>query len=206
LSELVAQYDLLESNKPKEVPNDFTAGRFNKKGNFQINNSRYKTRIRRSDQVYPCKNPLENVLTAIFIKTQVVMIDASGNEFRGNAKSVKGRTTTINILGKRSPGELRQVKVLGRPDLTNSEKARDEFIFLVVAGRKDLRQSPFIRYLWFPSWKPIHIEPEVIDFHFVDSIIRKMELNDSQRTTVHSMVGPTPVMVVHGTSPSLHKT
>lgn len=133
-------------------------------------------------------------------KTQVVMIDSSGNEFRGTAKNVKGKTTTINIQGKRSPGELRQVKVLGRSSQTNSEKARDEFIFLVMAGRKSLRQSSFIRRLWFPQWKTIETEPVVVDSQFADRITKMMKLNVSQCAAVRAMVGPTPIMVVHGTS------
>jgi hypothetical protein len=54
LSLLVAQSDLLEWNKPKEVPNDFSRGGMNKQGKFELHNLRYKTRVRRSEQVGSC--------------------------------------------------------------------------------------------------------------------------------------------------------
>ena len=128
------------------------------------------------------------------------MIDDRGNEFRGTAKGAKGKTTTINIEGKSYPkGGLREVKVVGRADYTNSEKARDELIHLIMTGRKTIRKSPFIRRLWFPRWKSIDFESTVVEFDYAEMMAGVMNLNDSQRAAMHAMVGDLPLVVVHGT-------
>lgn len=128
------------------------------------------------------------------------MIDDRGNEFRGTARGAKGKTTTINIEGKNYPkGGLREVKVVGRADNTNAEKARDEFIYLILTGRKSLRGSPFIRRLWFPRWKCIDCESTVVEFEYAEEMASVMKLNDSQRAAMHAMVGDLPLIVVHGT-------
>jgi len=79
------------------------------------------------------------------------------------------------------------------------EKARDEFIYLILTGRKSLRRSPFIRRLWFPRWKCIDYESTVVEFEYAEKMAGVMKLNDSQRAAMHAMVGDLPLIVVHGT-------
>jgi hypothetical protein len=127
------------------------------------------------------------------------MTDVKGNEFVGRAGQMKGKMTTIAFQGQKHPGNgLRHVKVVGRPDPTNPEKAQNEFILLVMRGTKTLRDSPFIRMVWFPHWKPLNIEPIIVNFQDADSIVTKIGLNESQRAAVHAMVGALPLVVVHG--------
>lgn len=122
-----------------------------------------------------------------------------GDEFVGRARQTKGKTTTIAFQHQKPPSEaLRHVKVVGRPDATNPEKAQNEFILLVMTGIKTMRDSPFIRMIWFPRWKQLGVDPIVIDFQDADNIVKKIGLNESQRAAVHAMVGPLPLVVVHG--------
>jgi len=51
LSNLVAQLDLLYYYRPKETISDFSSGEFNKKGNFVLHNTRFKSRVRQSQLV-----------------------------------------------------------------------------------------------------------------------------------------------------------
>ena len=127
-----------------------------------------------------------------------------GNEFVGRARQMKGKMTTIAFQDQKHPGEgLRHVKVVGRPDPTNPEKAQNEFILLVMKGIKSLRDSPFIRMVWFPHWKPLNVEPIVVGFQEADNIVTKIGLNESQRAAVHAMVGALPLVVVHGAQSSV---
>jgi regulator of nonsense transcripts 1 len=127
------------------------------------------------------------------------MTDVHGREYTGNAQAAKGRQTTIRMNdNRRDIGALSTVKVLGRQELTNPEKAHDEHLFLFLTGKKDLRTSPFVRSVWFPTWKDMHEPQEVVDEHYADSIISMMGLNDSQRAVVQAMVGEQPIVVTHG--------
>jgi len=77
------------------------------------------------------------------------MTDINGREYTGNAQVAKGRQTTIRINdNRRDIGTLSMVKVLGRQELTNAEKARDELLFLLTC-KKDLHTSPFVRSVWW---------------------------------------------------------
>jgi hypothetical protein len=51
LSRLVVQSDLLEKIKPQEVKNDFSKASLDKQGKIQLQNERFKTRVRPSHQV-----------------------------------------------------------------------------------------------------------------------------------------------------------
>jgi len=128
------------------------------------------------------------------------MTDVNGREYTGNARVAKGRQTTIKMNdNRRDIGALSTVKVLGRQELTNAEKAHDELLFLLLTCKKDLRTSPFVRSVWFPTWKDMHEPPDVVDERYADSIISTMGLNDSQRAVVQAIVGEQPIVVTHGT-------
>ena len=127
------------------------------------------------------------------------MTDVNGREYTGNAQVAKGRQTTIRMNdNRRDIGTLSTVKVLGRQELTNAEKAHDELLFLLLTCKKDLRTSPFVRSVWFPTWKDMHAPPDVVDKRYADSVISTMGLNDSQRAVVQAMVGEQPIVVTHG--------
>src|SRR6266545_6825418 len=121
------------------------------------------------------------------------MTDRNNRQFEGIATSSKGKTTTIaSRKGKAPGGNLQTVKVVGLPEPTNSERARDEFIYLVLAGQKTLQKSLFIQRLWFPD---IVGRSTTVNSHRLSP----MELNNSQHTAMCAMVGEPPIVIVHGT-------
>ena len=127
-----------------------------------------------------------------------------GQQYIGTPRHAKGRKTMISLPGApRDVGGVTQVRVIGRQNLTNTEKARERLIHCLLTGLKNLRESPFIRLIWFPLWKKlsfqtIRIAP-VPDY--VDNITFKMRLNDSQRRVVVAMTSENelPLVVTHGT-------
>jgi len=130
------------------------------------------------------------------------MTDERGATFVGRAEAAKGKTTTIKIHGNQSIGNLQNVKVIGRQELTNSEKARNEFLFFILTGQKDLRGSTFIQQLWFSRTDPTSLpfNPVQLDSKLVESFALRERLNDSQRDVVRAMVGPKLLVVAHGLS------
>jgi hypothetical protein len=135
------------------------------------------------------------------------MTNKSGNEYSGNAERSQGKRTTVNLHGRHSAiGEVTKVRVVGRPELTNSERAREELVHLLLTGCKTLCDSPFIRALWLPQWKELKPkDPTVINLNpeFVDDITAEMKLNESQRRVVRGMVGNIPILVAHGEHASI---
>lgn len=93
---------------------------------------------------------------------------------------------------------VQRIDLVGRQETTSSERSRDEFFFLVMAGKMSLRRSPFIRDLWFPKWKNTHSKPSVVDSKAADDIVKSLKLNESQRAAVHAMVGDASVVIEHG--------
>lgn len=136
------------------------------------------------------------------------MRNKSGKEYIGTAQRSQGKRTTVNLHGRqRDIGEVTEVKVVGRPELTNSERAREDLIHLLLTGQKSLLDSSFIRAVWFPQRK--ELKPKnptvVLSRKFVESITAKMKLNESQCRVVRGMVGDTPILVARGTRLSISK-
>lgn len=134
------------------------------------------------------------------------MTNTSGNEYIGNARTSQGKRTTINLHGRHSAiGEVTKVRVVGRPELTNSEIAREELVHLLLTGYKTLRDSPFICAVWLPQSKALKLKVPtvVLNYEFVDNITAEMKLNESQRRVVRGMVGNMPILVAHGKHASM---
>lgn len=118
------------------------------------------------------------------------MTDTSGREYTGRARGAHGKHTTIGFSGERLTGTLQSVKVVGRQELTNSERARDEFVLLLLRGERFLRDYPFIQRVWFPRDNTARVDPPLLT--------EIPGLNDSQLQVVSAMIGPSPLVVVHG--------
>ncbi|RDB17534.1 hypothetical protein Hypma_001245 [Hypsizygus marmoreus] len=116
LRELVRQTYLLEDARPKETPNEFNHYKMTKDGTLALQNARYRTRVRRGQQM-------------------VIMTNEAGQEFFGRPGGARGKNTSITFTGKQLSGPLQKVRVIGRPEPTNSEKARDELLLLVLQGQ-----------------------------------------------------------------------
>ncbi|KAG5734510.1 hypothetical protein E4T56_gene5962 [Termitomyces sp. T112] len=176
LAELVRQTHVLDRAKPKERSGEFTNFHLGLDGTLILRNARYKTRVRRGNQT-------------------VIMTNEKGQEFFGEARGSKGRTTNIEFTGKVLSGNLEKVRVFGCPSLTNTEKAQNELVLRVLEGLESLRTSFFIRMLWFPTKKtralimPDTVTPAVTYFE---------GLNTSQQTVASKMISDCHLVIAHG--------
>lgn len=132
------------------------------------------------------------------------MTQRDGQQYIGTPHQAKGKKTMISMSGApRDVGGVTQVRVVGRQNLTNTEKAREKLIHCLLTGTKTLRESAFIRLIWFPLWKKLSFKATriALDQDYADEIASKMKLNDSQRRVVVAMTSENalPLVVTHGT-------
>ncbi|KAF8994651.1 P-loop containing nucleoside triphosphate hydrolase protein, partial [Cyathus striatus] len=181
ISTLCLESYLLEMAKPQESPNEFNSFKVEKGGNMLLENSRFSTRVRRSDQ------------------TEVIMTDEAGTEYIGRACHTKGKTTTIHPITKATlVGAPESVRVIGRQEPTNSERAQSELLLLLLRGEKDLRTSFFTRTLWFPKWKGIKYNRDADCGYAGKVLLSHIHLNPSQWRAAVAMISGTPLVVTHG--------
>lgn len=107
-----------------------------------------------------------------------------------------GKTTTIKFAHQSFSGIVQNVRVIGRQELTYSEKARDEFLLHVLQGKKTLRNSTFIRKLWFPPHRK-HRSGNRTE-NFAPPKLNLPNLNPSQVEAVSAMISKEPLIIVHG--------
>ena len=67
------------------------------------------------------------------------------------AVTSKGKTTGLALTAGKLPQKVNRVRVIGREEATNAERARDEFVLRVLQGAAPLHASPFVQMLWFPA-------------------------------------------------------
>jgi regulator of nonsense transcripts 1 len=72
------------------------------------------------------------------------MTNESGQELIGHADGAKGRTTDIKFKGTALTGKLAAVRAVRKEELTNTEKARDEFILLALRGELQVTDARFL--------------------------------------------------------------
>ncbi|PBK86038.1 P-loop containing nucleoside triphosphate hydrolase protein [Armillaria gallica] len=177
LGHLVSQVNILERAKPTEMSNDFTEVNQGSSGRLLLHNSRFKTRVRASPQL------------------KVVLNTSDGHEFEGSPTKAHGKRTSINVSGSFN-GTVTGVKVLGRERATNAEKARDILLLHALQGKCHLKQSKFVRMLWFPCKED---EKDLVGSNTqISSDISAGELNESQRQVVLAMISSRPLVIVHG--------
>jgi regulator of nonsense transcripts 1 len=109
-----------------------------------------------------------------------------------------GKTTTIKLNDQSFEGNVQNVRVIGRQEPTNSEKARDKFFLHVLQGKKTLRNSTFIRRLWFPSHRKNRGGNRTQIPAFTPLYRNIPDLNPSQNEAVSAMVSEEPLVIVHG--------
>ncbi|KAM5545226.1 hypothetical protein V8D89_001337 [Ganoderma adspersum] len=135
LAELVTNVALLDAEKPTQAENEFEGVVLDSDGQLVIQNARYNTRVRRSKQ------------------TAVVLETTYGHTITGHAVHAEGKRTGVVVSGGNGfRGEIERIRTVGREEPTLAERARDEFILLLLRGElPSLVQSPFVRALWFPE-------------------------------------------------------
>ncbi|KAF8197771.1 hypothetical protein K438DRAFT_1967328 [Mycena galopus ATCC 62051] len=124
------------------------------------------------------------------------MTTTSGQGFTGCADGLKGRITDIKFEKTALIGELTAVRAVGKEELTNSEKACNEFILWALCGELQVPDSQFIRLFWF-------FEPEQRGDLAVPAICgmiatRVPALNISQTRALAKMISPMPIAIVQG--------
>lgn len=123
------------------------------------------------------------------------MTNADGDEFTGRAQCAVGKTTSIQLHGGNLSGTVERVRIIGREELTGSERARDEFILLALQGERSL-DIPFICFLWFPS--PGNL-PKAVAVDGMVNYPSTARLNDSQRGVIRAMLSDqNPLVIAHG--------
>ncbi|KAJ7435910.1 P-loop containing nucleoside triphosphate hydrolase protein [Mycena galericulata] len=177
LENLVVQSDALAAHEPKETPNDFIRGVMTTEG-MKLENARYQNRVRKSHQ------------------TSVIMTNEHGQEFTGRADGSNGRVTDIKFDHAVLTGDLAAVRVVGKQELTNSEKARDEFLLLALRGELKITDGPFIRLLWLsgPEQRGELSAPTTRG----TIATRVAGLNASQMRALDRMTSSMPIVIVQG--------
>ncbi|KAK0471193.1 P-loop containing nucleoside triphosphate hydrolase protein [Armillaria novae-zelandiae] len=175
LGHLLSQARILECAKPTEISNDFTEVIQDNSGQLQLYNSRFKTRVRSSPQL------------------SVLLTTSDGHEFKGSPSNAHGKRTDINVSGP-FHGKVTGVTVFGRERETNAEKARGLFLLRALQGECHIRQSKFVRILWFPS----NEDKKDLVSSAKSSFVCVTKLNESQREVVSAMLSSRPLVLVHG--------
>ncbi|OJT11526.1 ATP-dependent helicase upf1 [Trametes pubescens] len=177
LSRLLLNVELLEGGRSSKAKGEIKSYKTGADGRIVLENSRYNTRVRRSNQ------------TSIIIETE------QGHSIVGNAVRADGKKTTVKIAGGNFRGNIKGVCVEGREELTSSELARDDFILRLLQGfLPSLVESPYIRMLWFATEKSPRHGPTTIP-----PLPKTFKLNRSQEQVVGAMQAETePLVIVHG--------
>ncbi|CCM06043.1 uncharacterized protein FIBRA_08289 [Fibroporia radiculosa] len=179
LGRWVTNIQLLEMAKPDQMENEFDDIEL-VDGNIVLRNSRFKTRVRRSEQ------------------TSVVLDTEDGKTIYGQAIRAEGKSTTIKVTEGRFRRGIGSIRVVGREEPTNAERARDEFILRVLYGEASLSRSLLIQMLWFPSALG-PAQCNITQKSTPENISTERELNASQARVVESMISLTsPLVIVHG--------
>lgn len=120
----------------------------------------------------------------------------------GRPHGVAGKSTSVSTSRKTlsvSEGKIKRVRVIGREELTNAERARDDFFLHLLQGKETLvsPRTPFISLVWFPR------KGNTKSLKVTDAALRvgqaKRHLNQSQSNVVEAMVSSKdPVVLVHG--------
>jgi regulator of nonsense transcripts 1 len=146
LAKISRDAEILESMKPTKVVNNVKADFNSKKGNINLECTRYSTRIMRS-------------------KTQVIHIETLNGDQRstitGRAERIEGKQAHISVKGAaNASGKVLSVTTFGKEDLTAAESDREGVVLKALQGTITLAEHPFFCSIWAPSlnipWPPLH--------------------------------------------------
>ncbi|KAF9066201.1 P-loop containing nucleoside triphosphate hydrolase protein [Rhodocollybia butyracea] len=180
LGTLLRQNDIIARANPRVTTNEYESFTLHKDGNMALHNSRFKTRVRVSNQSY------------------VEVTSKDGTTHKGNAVKAHGRTTMVQFQ-KTLGDKLESVRVVGLDQPTTSEQARDAFLLRILQDQDKLLDSEFVRYIWFPNREDTALLDDRSALSLNSSLTTYvMHLNNSQRNVVAAMVSHDPIIVVHG--------
>ncbi|KAG1804979.1 P-loop containing nucleoside triphosphate hydrolase protein [Suillus plorans] len=172
LAKISRDAEMLESSKPTKVVNNVKADFSAKKGDVNLECTRFSTRIMRS-------------------KTQVIHIETLNGDKRstitGRAGRINGKQAHINVQGVANPsGKVLSVTTFGKEDLTAAESNREDVVLKALQGTITLTDHPFFCSIWAPSlsisWPPLNASTASFVYY------PNSELNDSQYSAVERII------------------
>ncbi|KAG2110823.1 P-loop containing nucleoside triphosphate hydrolase protein [Suillus discolor] len=172
LAKISRDAEILESLKPTKVVNNVKADFSSKKGDVNLECTRFSTRIMRS-------------------KTQVIHIETLNGDKRstitGRAGRINGKQAHINVQGVANPsGKVLSVTTFGKEDLTAAESHREDVVLKALQGTITLTDHPFFCSIWAPSlsisWPPLNASTASFVYY------PNSELNDSQYSAVERII------------------
>ncbi|KAG2051633.1 hypothetical protein BDR06DRAFT_983427 [Suillus hirtellus] len=172
LAKISRDAEILESLKPTKVVNNVKADFSAKKGDVNLECTRFSTRIMRS-------------------KTQVIHIETLNGDKRstitGRAGRINGKQAHINVQGVANPsGKVLSVTTFGKEDLTAAESHREDVVLKALQGTITLTDHPFFCSIWAPSlsisWPPLNASTASFVYY------PNSQLNDSQYSAVERII------------------
>ncbi|KAG2743528.1 P-loop containing nucleoside triphosphate hydrolase protein [Suillus brevipes Sb2] len=172
LSKISRDAEILESLKPSKVINNVKADFNSKKGNVNLECTRFSTRIMKS-------------------KTQVIHIETLEGDKRstitGRAGRISGKQAHINVQGfVNASGKVLSVTTFGKEDLTAAESDREDVVLKALQGTITLTEHPFFCSIWAPSlnisWPPLDAPTASFVYYPTG------ELNHSQHNAVERII------------------
>ena len=126
-----------------------------------------------------------------------MVIDTPHGQVIGVTAGAQGKRTTISSYKGNFTGIAHRVRVVGREELTLAERARDEFVLLVLRGERWPRHSLFVRLFWFPGVEELELLRRSKSGRVTSWQPR---MNESQNKVVNAIIDASlPLVVVHGT-------
>ncbi|OJA13623.1 hypothetical protein AZE42_03977 [Rhizopogon vesiculosus] len=138
LAKISRHADISESLKPTKVINDVKGDFIFKKGNVNLECTRFRTRIMSS------KNQVIQIETQVGDRHSIIT---------GRAQRVKGRQAHINVNGTMDSREkIVSVTTVGKESLTAAESYREDVVRQALQGTVKLTGHPFFCSIWMPSF------------------------------------------------------
>ncbi|KAG0706770.1 hypothetical protein DFH29DRAFT_117731 [Suillus ampliporus] len=187
LAKISRDAEILESLKPTKVVNNVKADFNSKKGDVNLECTRFSTRIMKS------KNQVIHIET---------LVGDTKSTVTGQAKKVNGRQARINVKGSvQASGKVLSVTTFGKEDLTYAESYKEDVVLKALQGTITLTERPFFCSIWAPSlnisWPPPTQSTSSTPFVYFPS----GTLNPSQYEAVERILSPADkdrVMLIQG--------
>ncbi|KAG0705729.1 P-loop containing nucleoside triphosphate hydrolase protein [Suillus ampliporus] len=144
LAKISRDAEILESLKPTKVVNNVKADFHSKKGNVNLECTRFSTRIMRS------RNQVIHI---------EMLVGDQKSTITGHAQRIDGRQAHIDVKGNlQASGKVLSVTTFGKEDLTFAESSKEDIVLKALQGTIMLPEHPFFCSIWAPSlnvsWPP----------------------------------------------------
>ncbi|KAG2340869.1 hypothetical protein BDR05DRAFT_1032769 [Suillus weaverae] len=203
LAKISRDAEILESLKPTKVVNNVKADFKSKKGNVNLECTRFSTRIMTS-KTQVCKPMRRYAINFECSYLQVIRIETlNGNKrstITGHVGRINGKQAHINVQGgANTSGKVLSVTTFGKEELTAAESVREDVVLKALQGTITLTSHPFFCSIWAPS---LNIPWPPLDAHTASSVYYPNgQLNHSQYLAVERIISQADsdrVMLIQG--------